>query len=135
MVSDKSLSPPPPPLVARIWLQFYYLVKPIKIYLLFTRLNMSFAVLSALFLTTIRLYVAEPILINIFGWPNDDVDSNNKIPTMEAAASMTVSFMHVHKCLPSRALNHYGPPFKHILLPRRVSAILHYCVQDLSLHL
>ena len=53
---------------------------------------MSFAVASAALLATIRLFVSEPILINIFGWPDGSPAHggvDGKIPTMEAAASMT----------------------------------------------
>jgi TLC domain len=75
------------PFIARIWIRLYNMI-PFRINLPFTKLDMSFVFVSSMFLATIRLYIAEPILINVFGWP-DGGDDDDKLPTMEAAASMT----------------------------------------------
>ena len=70
----------PIPGVASFYLKFKHGLPAINVP--FTNFDISLSLLSAIFLTCIRFSV-EPMLVNVFGWPE------NAIPTKEAASSLT----------------------------------------------
>jgi len=73
------MSVTPIPVVANTYLKVVYALPEIKIP--FTNLDISVSLLSAVFLTTVRL-ANESFLVRFFNWPE------NATPTKEAAASM-----------------------------------------------
>lgn len=66
------------PAVANFYLKVYNALPTINVP--FTKFNVSFSLLSAVFLTCIR-FTAESVLVSKFGWPE------GATPTMEASAS------------------------------------------------
>jgi hypothetical protein len=69
---------PPIPIVAKTWLFIYYAIP--KLHVPTTNLNISFALFSALFLTSVR-YLAEYVLIQSFGWPTITTTTTTSLPT------------------------------------------------------
>lgn len=134
------------PVVARMWL-FICHAMPFRIHLPIpfssSSLDMSFVVLGALFLATIRLYIAEPLLIHVFGWPdggpspnnNDDNDADDaKLPTQEAAANITSICHSTLLCvglITAFATQPYRPASKLTTAPQWwqdfVDALLQFC--------
>lgn len=73
------------PSVAKTWLLIYHAIP--KMYVPYTSLEISFALVSAAMLACIR-YFAEFVLVQSFGWPTaGDGLINGATPTKEAAAS------------------------------------------------
>lgn len=70
----------PIPAVANFYLKFYHALPTVRVP--FTNFDVSFSLLSALFLTSIR-FASESLLVSFFGWPE-----SSKI-TEEAAACCT----------------------------------------------
>jgi hypothetical protein len=71
-------TPAPVPFVAKVWLTIYEGIPAVHVP--FTNFNISFTLLSAVFLTGCR-FLSEYMLVNYFGWPDDGT------PSKEGAAS------------------------------------------------